>query len=125
MKLRICENHIRLRLKPSEVTELRDEGKVEDTLWFGSGIYLAYGLKTSRKSEMLETDFSENRLSVYVPKAWVEPWAESDQDGFEGIQPLSGGGSLRITVEKDYKCLHRSSEPGDQDVFPHPQANEA
>ena len=119
MKLRIHENSIRLRLKPSEVETFRRTGKVEDTLWFGAGIYLAYGLKASSKTEVLETVFAENRLRIVVPRGWVDLWADSDQEGFEGVQPIEGGGTLRIIVEKDYKCLHRpSTEEGD--VFPHP-----
>ncbi len=124
MKLRIHENSIRLRLKPSEVETFRQDGKVEDTLWFGAGIYLAYGLRASSKTDVLETAFSENRLRIFVPESWVEPWVDSDREGFEGVQPLDGGGMIRIIVEKDYKCLHRPSTQADDDVFPHPLAEE-
>ena len=123
MKLRIHENSIRLRLKPSEVETFRRTGKVEDTLWFGAGIYLVYGLKASSKTEVLETVFAENRLRIVVPRGWVDLWADSDQEGFVGVQPLDGGGTLRIIVEKDYKCLHRPSTEEDGDVFPHPMAD--
>lgn len=124
MKLRIHENSIRLRLKPSEVASLRNEGKVEDTLWFGAGVYLAYGLKVSSRTDVLETDFAGNRLRIFVPEAWVAPWADSEQEGFEGVQPIEGGETLRISVEKDYKCLHRPMEAEEGDIFPHPLAEE-
>jgi hypothetical protein len=44
-------------------------------------------------------------------------WMESDQTGIE-----ASTGTLRLLIEKDFECLHREPQPG-EDAFPNPLAS--
>jgi hypothetical protein len=44
-------------------------------------------------------------------------WTESDEVGIE-----ASTGTLKLLIEKDFRCLHREPEPG-EDSFPNPLAS--
>jgi hypothetical protein len=51
---------------------------------------------------------------VSLPEARVKSWAAGDEAGIEGQD-----GPIRILVEKDFQCLHRSAD-SEPDAFPNP-----
>ncbi len=115
MKLRLHDNSLRLRLSQPEVTQFGETGHVQNTLTFSPGRTLTYSLETAPVQEVAAA-FEGNRLSVVVPAPVAQKWIHSDQTGIEGASA-----SLKILIEKDFQCLHRSSEE-DRQAFPNPLA---
>ena len=120
MKLRIRGNSIRLRLTKSEVDRFQSTGEVTESVNFGPSI-MRYSLRTS-DGDALAADFRDGELSVLVPKDTATSWADSDNVGIEGDQPIGDGQDLRILIEKDFECLAERSGEDDSDAFPNPLA---
>ncbi len=123
MKLRICGDSIRLRLKVSEVSRIAaGESLVEKTRFPGS--VLTYSLEVSENGG-IAADFSNNKLVIRLPKAEVEQWAGSDKVSLASEQSLADAGTLSLLIEKDFKCLepgHHRDCTDDDDTYPHPGA---
>ncbi len=123
MKIRIQGNSIRLRLSQSEVAKFHETGSVSDGISFGgqSESRLLYSLERTEQSEMSAT-FAANRICVFVPAEIGATWAISEQEvGMEQLQrSSSSNNSLRILVEKDFKCLAERPEADESDNFPNP-----
>ncbi len=123
MKLRICGDTLRLRLKRGEVDQLAaGVGIVEETQ-FPSSV-LTFLLDVSDK-DVVSANFDNDSLVVRLPKSRVLEWAGSDEVSLFEKQELPGTGTLSVLIEKDFSCLepghHRSCED-DEDTFPHPSA---
>lgn len=123
MKLRIRGNSVRFRLSQGEMARLEDSGSVDDATAFGADSGLAYGLEVG-SADRLEVRYSSNRISVLVPEAMLEVWAEPEEVALSGEQALPDGGTLAITLEKDFACLAPRDGDDDTDTFPNPLANE-
>jgi len=115
MKLRLHDNSLRLRLSQSEVARLRDTGKVEDLIVFHPGNELLYSIEAGAAQEPTAT-LENAKIRVILPTPVAMQWIKSDQTGIEATT-----GTLRLLIEKDFQCLHRSPAPG-EDAFPNPMA---
>lgn len=118
MKLRIHAGSLRLRLSQSEVARLGEGGVIEESVSFAPGSELHYALETGAAAEVTAT-FDQANIRVVLPTALAKEWIESDQTGIE-----ASSGTLRLLIEKDFQCLHRVPEPG-EDSFPNPLASES
>jgi hypothetical protein len=116
MKLRLHAGSLRLRLSQSECARLRDTGRVEDMVVFQPGKQLSYSIETGIAPETTAT-FDDSKIRVTLPARVAAEWIESDQTGIE-----ASAGTLRLLVEKDFQCLHRAAQPG-EDPFPNPLAS--
>ncbi len=116
MKLRIHAGSLRLRLSQSEVVRLGEAGAVEDSVSFAPGSELRYALETGASAAVTAT-FDQANIRVVLPKELAKEWIESDQTGIEATT-----GTLQLLIEKDFQCLHREPEPG-EDSFPNPLAS--
>jgi len=123
MKLRICGDSVRLRLKRGEVDQLAAGTSIVQQTHF-PGAVLTYRLDVSENSGISAT-FDNGSLVISLPKSKVLDWASSDEVSLHAEQELSGSGALSLLIEKDFKCLepghHRDCED-DEDTFPHPRA---
>jgi len=115
MKLRLHAGSLRLRLSQSEVARLDETGKVEETIEFSPGSELLYAIETGSAPTVAAT-FDGGNIHVVLPLPAAKRWIESDQTGIE-----ASTGTLRLLIEKDFQCLHREPEPG-EDSFPNPLA---
>src|SRR5689334_6164756 len=115
MKLRFHANAVRFRLSQSEVALLANKGVLEDAVTFAPGQTLAYSVEIGAV-ESVAASFENNRIRVVLPASQAKHWIESEQAG------IQSDGSPRIQVEKDFECLHKSSE-ADADTFPNPMAD--
>lgn len=123
MKLRIRDDSVRLRLTRGEVASLVEGGRVDAEVRFGPapGERLSYSIVLGGTS--LVARFSDGRIEVSVPEASARSWASSDVVGFEHVQEVGGGRTLRILVEKDFACLTTRPHEDDADAFPNPKAS--
>ena len=121
MKLRICGNSMRLRLKRGEVDRLAAGISIVEETRFPAAV-LKYRLDISENSSLSAT-FDNGSVVVKLPKSKVLHWANTDEVSLYGEQELSGSDTLSLLIEKDFKCLepghHRDCED-DEDTFPHP-----
>jgi len=115
VKLRLHTGSLRLRLSQSEVARLGETGKVEDAIEFSPGSELLYAIETGAAPSVTAT-FSGANIRVTLPATVAKQWIESDQTGIE-----ASTGTLRLLIEKDFQCLHREPQPG-EDSFPNPLA---
>ena len=124
MKLRIQDNSIRLRLTREEVAALAADGRVERALRFGPAPaqQLVYLLQAVPRCEDLAVQYRPGRVAVHVPAAWAEGWPDDERVGFEGACPTAGGETVRVLIEKDFKCLHRDPAKQTPGAYPHPEA---
>lgn len=122
MKIRIQGNSIRLRLSQSEVKIFGETGRVEDGIRFGPAAADAffYALQSADVPE-ISAGFTANRIKILVPAGLGTHWASSKEEvGIEHLVRIEQGESLRILVEKDFKCLADRPGEDESDNFPNP-----
>lgn len=119
VKLRIRADSLRLRLTRSEIDQLRDAGRVAQTIHFGPGAALEYAIELADVARV-HASFEGAVIGVALPRAIGLEWAGNEEVGIAATQPLVEG-ELAILIEKDFQCLAPRGEQ-DDDAFPHPKA---
>jgi hypothetical protein len=122
MKLRIQGNSLRLRLSRSEVMRFNDKLIIEDTINFGSS-KLTYILSVSQDVSAVCAKYNGDVIEVKVPPAIALDWAGTDCVSVSTEQTLDGGNTLKLLIEKDFKCVHNSPD-ANADAYPNPLAAE-
>ncbi len=107
MKLRIKGNSIRLRLAKSELHILSEDGYIEEKTSFGKNNF-SYTLKSEAGIEELSAEFVNNKITVFIPSAFIKEWGVNNVIGFEANFDTGAGESLHILVEKDFQCLNET-----------------
>ncbi len=121
MKLRIRGNSVRFRLAKSELEQISEAGFAEDAVQFPSGPALRYRVEVSRNGT-LAASFTSSLVKVTVPEAEVRRWLDPKEVSIRGEQPLDGGGTLKILVEKDFECLVPRPDEDSGDLFENPRS---
>ena len=114
MKIRIKHNSIRYRLTQSDVASLVKEKKILDSVYFGLQQFV-YELQVV-DDYALSSTYSNNTITVYIPKSMVTELIETDKVGFENERHLP-----HLLVEKDFTCLDEVDED-QSDNYPNPLA---
>ena len=118
MKLRILNDSIRLRFSQSELTMLYETGKVSGVVHFPSAQQFVYSLIRSDDRDALYAEWADSGIQVFIPKKSVEELATTELVGIDNTIALEEG-SLKILVEKDFKCLTERAED-ESDLFKKP-----
>ena len=118
MKLRIKGNIIRLRLTQSEVATVGAGGRVQELTLFGPQAQFCYALEAVDGTEV-EADYTNNTLTIRVPRTMANDWATTDLVGLSAEQKIAENVSLHLIIEKDFACLNPRGEE-DSDTFEHP-----
>ena len=119
MKLRIQGDSLRFRLTQPEVENLSELRRITSEINFPNGSKLSYTLKTA---DEFHCSFDDNQIVVTIPTDDINTWAESDQVGISQDIELQNKLILLILVEKDFKCLTRSSDE-ERDMYPNPKTS--
>ncbi|MEQ1744342.1 MAG: hypothetical protein ABMA02_02870 [Saprospiraceae bacterium] len=110
MKIR-CEQHsIRLRLRKSELVQLRAEKWLETSVQFPDGKAFVWELSMPAGATDIEAHFTDGRVRVQVPQAAALRWMDTETVGMERFVPIGNGAALQILVEKDFPCKDRPDE---------------
>jgi hypothetical protein len=125
MKLRLRENSIRLRLLQTEARQLRETGKVSETIIFGSNAEekLIYSLRVSEDKNEISARIKGSKIEIFLPLDMAISWIDSDETGLYADQKTGGSTNLKIIVEKDFVCVERPLDTDNKDAFPHPKMN--
>ena len=118
MKLRISGNSIRLRLSRSEVKYFEATGQIEDAVEFGSASKFSYSM-TAVEDATLNCSYTSSGIHIRVPCDLAQDWTRTDLVAISGDQPIEPGKTLQILVEKDFQCIHKSSD-ANADAYPNP-----
>ncbi|NET31688.1 MAG: hypothetical protein F6K19_06765 [Cyanothece sp. SIO1E1] len=110
MKLRTTHNSIRIRIRKSEIEELKAEGQVVERIRFPLGTVLRFALRIDQKEEHVTAGLEDNFLKVSIPKQEAETWMNSNQVGIEKHIPIPENEELHLLIEKDFPCLDRPEE---------------
>lgn len=110
MKIRCEQNSIRLRLRRSELVQLRAEKWLETGIHFPDTQVLAWELLLDEVVQEMSLNLEPNRLTIRIPSDVAYSWMDSDQVGIERFFPLNTGGALHVLVEKDFPCKDRPGE---------------
>ena len=123
MKLRIQGQSIRLRLTQSEVAKLVAEGNVSESVRFSSleRDQFTYTLEARQGASTVSASYSDGHVRITVPMPSAMQWANTDEVGIEQTGVICEGAELRITIEKDFRCLQPRTQDDERDNFPNPE----
>lgn len=112
---------MRFRLGRTEVSALDRNGRIEETVNFGSGDQnnFYYTLEKSAGDHLSGT-FHEGRITVSVPSTIIEQWASSEDVSIEGSSVIDARTMLKFLIEKDFVCLNAHNDDDQSDRYPHP-----
>ncbi|TXB64489.1 DUF7009 family protein [Phaeodactylibacter luteus] len=108
MKARFTAQHIRLRLRKSDISQLQAEQAVTTRLSF-PGKDLVFRLEMGR-AQAPSANFKDGELTVTLPDQQARQWIDSDQVGISHTQRSAGLPDLELLIEKDFPCAHRPME---------------
>jgi hypothetical protein len=100
MRLLIRGNSIRIRVSKTELAQLAEAGRVEDTVRFSSEHALRYGIEV-RPTGAVTATFEPTAIVVTVPKSRLDLWVRPEEVSVEGSQPVGRGKALQIVLDKD------------------------
>ena len=121
MKLRLHGDSIRLRLGQADVRTFAETGSVEERTLLGGGHCFHYSLRMDERAPRPTASMTNGALEVTLPRTSALSWARGEDVGIEH-EERGEGWRLRITVEKDFACLHARVGGEDRDAFPRPAA---
>lgn len=125
MKLRIKGNSLRLRVSPSELSQLIETGRVEEAIYFGEqdDAKLIYALEHNSQTAAMTLRYASNEIIVVLPTEETRQWAGNDQVGLYG-EAGACQHRIEVVVEKDFACLDKG-EDENADTFPNPKVGAA
>lgn len=121
MKIRILGNSIRLRLSQTEVKEILETGRVQQTIRFGTSArqQLHYALQKA-DIPIINATYNDDEICVQIPRKMADDWASSNEVSLETHVPIDEEETLRILVEKDFQCIDARKGEDESDLFPNP-----
>ncbi|NME72491.1 DUF7009 family protein [Flammeovirga aprica] len=103
MKLRLLDNSIRLRLNKVDLDTLYNDGEVWTVSQLGKTTF-SYGVRSVEQGEM-SVEMEDNRLQFRLNVDQIKEWHSSNKVGYSSVQENEDGSSLKLLIEKDFKCL--------------------
>lgn len=110
MKIRCEQNSIRLRLRRSELVQLRAEKWLETAIHFPDGNTLSWELIVDENRPEMEARFAGNTIQIGIPANLADQWLDTSTVGIERFQHLGTGAVLHLLIEKDFPCKDRPGE---------------
>ena len=121
MKLRIKGDSLRLRVSPTEMTRLLENGRIEETIHFTADreASLTYALEHRAHTDAMTIAYAPHQIVVMISTQEAQRWAEGQDVGLYGGSDTSDG-VLELAVEKDFACLDKD-DAENADTFPNPK----
>lgn len=110
MKIRCEQDSIRLRLRKSELGQLRNEHKLSTSLHLPGGKSLSWELILDDTSDDVQAVLDNNVIKVVLPLQNALLWMDTETVGLEAFVPNQTTHQLHILVEKDFPCKDRPEE---------------
>ena len=109
MKLRIKGNSIRFRLSKADVAKFVESKSIEEYTSF-TGNKLIYKIESTSSAEKIEATFIGSTIQITIPTQIADQWTGSQEVGIYHDDNLGNEKSLKVIIEKDYKCLDETNE---------------
>lgn len=109
MKIRIQRNSVRFRLSKSDIEQLSKSGFLKEETSFGHASF-GYAITRSTDHDELAATFENSTILLIMPEHLLHGWADNDVVGFSATMELNNAESLKLLVEKDFKCLDNVTE---------------
>ena len=109
MKIRIQRNSVRFRLSKSDIDQLTRTGFLKEETAFGHANF-GYAITRSNDHNELSATFEDGTILLIMPENQINGWAENDIVGFNAVMEINNTESLKLLVEKDFKCLDNVTE---------------
>lgn len=98
-----------MRLTRTEVSKLSLTGYLEEQTNFINTSFV-YALQKTDEITELSASYENNRITIFIPRAFLLNWPVNDVVGIDTKMPLPGGETLYLLVEKDFICLDETTE---------------
>lgn len=121
MKLRIKGNSIRFRLSKADVSKFIDSKFIEESTSFMKN-KLIYRIENSPIAFKIESSFIDSTIRITIPSQISDRWTQSQEVGIYYDDTVDNEGTLKIIIEKDFKCLDETNED-QSDNYENPLAN--
>ena len=112
MKIRCENNSIRLRLKKSEIEQLRKDGQLQTSVDFAGGGLFSWSIRFDSDTESIQASFENGSIEVRVPEKEAIQWIDTEQVGMKTPENKTP----YVLIEKDFPCKDRPWE-GKEDFF--------
>jgi len=109
MKLRCEHNSIRLRLKKSDIDQLKNNLQLEETIAMPGGIF-TYRLSIVSGAIEVAATLNGQSIEIGIPAGIAMDWIGSTETGIYRTIKLHDQDSLSISIEKDFICKDRKEE---------------
>ena len=111
MKIRLYKDSVRLRISPSELSQLSDGNTINESFnWPGTGNSKLQFSIIPGDGPLAHADMSSGSYSIRIGIQRLKDWEASDEVGIYDKLSLPEQGSLSISIEKDFECKGRDSE---------------
>jgi hypothetical protein len=121
MKMRIKNNSLRFRVTRSDLANLINFNRIEETIYLAPDeqARLTYALEHEPTLSSAVLRYQSPRVAIVLPTKDARAWAETDDVGIYARVDLGVRGALDLIVEKDFACLDLS-DAENIDTFPNP-----
>lgn len=110
MKIRCEQDSLRLRLRKSELVQLRAEKAVETRMGLPGGHAFSWELMLDENLDSVQVAYADAHVRVELPYSVALHWMDTHEVGMEYFLPLENGGKLHLLIEKDFPCKDRPEE---------------
>lgn len=107
MKVRFTDDSIRMRVRKSDLKQLKAEGQTRTQIQLQPA--LAFVL-TIGDTPTPTAQMEGSTLTVTLPRTAAQQWINSEQVGIEHQQKQADGSRIHLLIEKDFPCAHRPQE---------------
>ena len=97
---------------------MQESGECSESIVFPNGTCLAYSLLAS-ECPAVQADFEQGTVTIRVPRQHIQAWSTTETPGIYATVDDKGV-ALRISVEKDFRCLDSDSGEDQSDMFSNP-----
>ena len=112
-----------MRLQMSEIEQLSTNGWVTESINFSPNHKLVYSIQSDETVNTISGLFESNEIVIRVPTKIARDWCKSEKVSLEINQAVDEAQSLKLLLEKDFKCLRKRE--GEGDMFPNPNEDHA
>ena len=112
---------MRVRLTRTEIAELAETSIIESRVQLGPqpDCTLIYRLELSAAVAKPETVFQKSQICIRLPIADALTWAHGKGVGIYGEEAWG----LKLSIEKDFKCLDPRLDEDESDAFENPNGS--
>ena len=119
MKIRLLNNTLRIRISQSEVSNLQSRRKVESKTEFPGGT-LSY--EVNGNTNEWDLGFKDNIIRLNIPKDQLDYFTSPQVITLKRNFHIDDGSSIKVTFEKDFKCLIEREDEDESDLFLNPRS---